>query len=237
MRKNSLTHRYSRSSCNHPIPNPLFRVLFKSKELFRLAIPVALHAIFITLKGSSVRFLNITLGFGKLTANSREALPKRRLLWKSRKELTPQENEGLCAWLKVMPDLTQAYFLKQQFKRLWNVPRREEALGRYARWRRHSPQYPLYAFKKLLTAVDNWKCEIFSDIDYHFIKVYKAKKASATRERRDIPTGQDEPQDQTGNTQLSLSGTVFRRPYQLFCFYTHYFANSSGLFCFRGVQE
>jgi transposase len=119
-----------------------------------------------------------------MTRSQRRAvLSDRELLWKNRADLTPQEKADLKLWLRAMPELREAYFLKERFKKLRNSPNTDEGLRRYERWRKRVPQHLLKnykAFREAVTALDNWKQEIFNWIDYPF------DNALAERTNKDI---------------------------------------------------
>ncbi|MDT4898050.1 MAG: transposase [Acidobacteriota bacterium] len=136
------------------------------------AVIVIDHFHVVDMANDAVNAVRIKRREGMLRRERREVLRDRKLLWKSRKELSPQEKEDLRVWLKAMPDLRRAYFLKQRFKRLWSAPTTQAALRRYEQWRKQVPEDLLYAFNKLLTATDNWKYEIFNVIDYPYTNAF-----------------------------------------------------------------
>lgn len=136
------------------------------------AVIVIDHFHVVDMANDAVNAVRIKRREGMLRRERRAVLRDRKLLWKSRKELSPQEKEDLRAWLKAMPDLRRAYFLKERFKRLWSAPTTEEALRRYERWRNQIPEDLLYAFNKLLTATGNWKYEIFNIIDHPYTNAF-----------------------------------------------------------------
>jgi transposase len=119
----------------------------------------------------------------KMTRKERRAiLSDRELLWKERDGLSPEQQADLRTWLRAMPDLRKAYFLKERFKKLRNAPSTEGALRRYKKWKTRVPQ-SLLAFKEFreaLTALENWKQEIFNWVDYPY------DNAFAERVNKDI---------------------------------------------------
>lgn len=109
----------------------------------------------------------------KAQRQSLEAKVRRRLmhdrfiLLRRAADLTDEQRTTMAGWFEMFPKLADAYRLKEAFYDLWNVPKKEDAIAAYGDWERSiTDRELLTAFKPLLTAMHNWRAEIFAYWDH-----------------------------------------------------------------------
>jgi transposase len=115
----------------------------------------------------------------------REALMhegNRFLLLKRRFELTEEQNEQLQRWFERVPELKQAYELKEEIYDIWRLSERTEAEKRYDTWLTKIPKEMQQAFKKFTGAVRRWRPYIFNYFDSRVTNAYTESR------NRDIKT-------------------------------------------------
>lgn len=82
-----------------------------------------------------------------------------------RPEKAPPELKG---WFDLMPELRLAYEIKESFFDIWVSSCTRTALKRYQLWLEKFPPELRKDFAELLSALHNWKEEIFNYFDYPF---------------------------------------------------------------------
>jgi transposase len=92
----------------------------------------------------------------------RQLLHDRFVLLKRRHDLDEQDWLKLEAWKGAYPLLSHAYDLKEGFYDVWEATSQVEAFERYEAWHAQIPADLLLAFQPLLTALTNWRQEIFA---------------------------------------------------------------------------
>lgn len=94
------------------------------------------------------------------------------ILRKHREDLTEEEAEKLDWWLELLPELKEAYEMKELFATVWYSSSPETAKERYREWLAHLAQCSEVVrrqFAKHLTrAVDDWGADIFAYFDQRF---------------------------------------------------------------------
>jgi transposase len=86
--------------------------------------------------------------------------------------LTASQRILLDAWLKNVPLLEQAYLLREAFYDIYEYDKRDEAEKQLALWKKkiEGPMADIYT--PLLTAVTNWKPEIFNYFEHKITNAY-----------------------------------------------------------------
>jgi len=92
----------------------------------------------------------------------RQLMHDRFLLLHRPTDLDVSKQLILEAWLENMPVLKAVYQRKEAFYDIYQAKTRKEALELYQAWKRSIPSDLEYAFRPLLTAVENWQNEIFN---------------------------------------------------------------------------
>jgi transposase len=97
----------------------------------------------------------------------RKLMHDRFILLRRPKDLGDDQRATMADWFSQFPKLAEAYRLKEAFYDLWNVPTKPEAIAAYGEWERSiTDRELLTAFKPLLTAMLNWRTEIFNYWDH-----------------------------------------------------------------------
>nr|WP_100330770.1 ISL3 family transposase [Bacillus xiapuensis] len=110
----------------------------------------------------------------QITAKERRTLMHERfVLLKRKHDLNERELLVLDTLLGNLPDLKEAYELKEEFYWIWETPDPIEGRDRYSRWRsRCITSNSKDAYKELVRAVDNWQEEIFRHFDKRLTNAY-----------------------------------------------------------------
>lgn len=102
-----------------------------------------------------------------LTATQRRKLMHDRfILLRRTADLKPEQVVTRDAWLKSFPELAEAYRLKEEFYHLYALLSKEAAWEAFQAWEKSASREMKTAFKPLLTAVYNWRTEIFAYFDH-----------------------------------------------------------------------
>lgn len=96
----------------------------------------------------------------------------RFFLLKREDDLKPFERLKLESWTRNFPLLGEAWQAKEEFFRIYDHCDIEPALAAYARWEAGLSPAVASAFKPLITAVTNWKDEIFAYFDHPVTNAY-----------------------------------------------------------------
>lgn len=105
---------------------------------------------------------------GSLEAKFRRRLMHDRfILLRRPRDLDDEQRATMAGWFEQFPTLKEAYRLKEAFYDIWDVPKKADALAAYEAWERSiTDRELLTAFRPLLTAMLNWRTEIFAFWDY-----------------------------------------------------------------------
>lgn len=102
-----------------------------------------------------------------LTDRQRRTLMHDRfILLHRRADLKERDLLKRDAWFGAFPSLNLAYDLKESFFDLWDAPARQEAEERYDAWLSGIPHELEWAYGDLVTAMTNWRSEIFAHFEY-----------------------------------------------------------------------
>lgn len=102
-----------------------------------------------------------------LKPNQRRTLMHDRfILFRRAKELNEIQLTKRDSWFGTFPTLELAYWLKEEYYDLWVVQTGEEAAALYDKWEAKVPKELKPAFQPLITAMTNWREEIFAHFDY-----------------------------------------------------------------------
>ena len=97
----------------------------------------------------------------------RRLMHDRFILLRRPKDLDDEQREVMEDWFVQFPTLKEAYRLKEAFYGIWDVPKKLDAERAYGEWERSiTDRELLTAFKPLLTAMHNWRAEIFAFWDH-----------------------------------------------------------------------
>jgi len=103
----------------------------------------------------------------------RTLMRERYILLKRKHDLNERDLFLLETWLGNIPDLNDAYELKEKFYWIWDTDNSEEAKDRYSYWRQRClSSNSKDAYKDLVRAVDNWQNEIFNYFDKKLTNAY-----------------------------------------------------------------
>lgn len=109
----------------------------------------------------------------QLTPRQRKGLMHDRfVLLKRREDISDEEYLKLSGWTVNYPVLGAAYDAKEAFYGIWDMDNRRDAEGAYEIWREGLPAEIEEAFKPILTAVGNWRAEIFNYFDHPITNAY-----------------------------------------------------------------
>mgnify|MGYP000909807486 CR=1 FL=1 len=92
----------------------------------------------------------------------------RRVLLKRPERLTEEETNQVEAMLKISERLRQAYFMKNEFHKLMECKRREEAKKQLGKWNMMAIGYNLPEFQACTTTFINWSEEILNSFEYPY---------------------------------------------------------------------
>lgn len=110
---------------------------------------------------------------GELTDRQRRQLMHDRfLLLKRKKNLEPKDMIIMDSWLGFFPLLREAYELKEEIYEIWDLKDRKDAEKQFADWMTKLPADGLFAFEPMLTAMSNWRNEIFAYFDHQATNAY-----------------------------------------------------------------
>lgn len=147
------------------------------KEAVMAVLP---GAVIVIDKFHVVRMANICLDTVRkdlresLTAKERLGLKRDRyLLLKRAADLKAKDMLLLNTWIGNFPTLNTAYALKEEFFGIWDAATdRKEAEQRYGEWKARVPTEMEPQFKPLITAMTNWRTEIFAYFDHRITNAY-----------------------------------------------------------------
>jgi transposase len=91
---------------------------------------------------------------------------------KRNRDLSDQERLILSGWLNSIPELAEAYRLKEAYYDIYEAPSREEALLRYQAWAQGVTPEFAPAFGAILTAWRNWQPYILSYFDHRITNAF-----------------------------------------------------------------
>nr|WP_144927943.1 ISL3 family transposase [Paenibacillus bovis] len=119
-----------------------------------------------------------------MTAKERRTLMRERyILLKRKHDLNERDSFLLETWLGNIPDLNDAYELKEEFYWIWDTNDSKEAWDRYSYWRQHClSSNSKDAYKDLVRAVDNWQNEIFNYFGKRLTNAYTESINSIIRQ-------------------------------------------------------
>lgn len=105
---------------------------------------------------------------GELEAKFRRKLMHDRfVLLRRPKDLDDEQRATMAGWFTQFPKLAEAYRLKEAFYGIWDLSKKADAERAYGEWERSiTDRELLTAFKPLLTAMANWRTEIFAFWDH-----------------------------------------------------------------------
>ena len=157
------------------------------KDAVNTVIP---HAKVVVDKFHVVRMANQALDSVRksLKANmtakeSRTLMRERYILLKRKHDLNERDSFLLDTWLSNLPELKEAYELKEEFYLIWDTDDLEQAKDRYRYWRQCCLcSNSKNAYKDLLRAVDNWQDEIFNYFDKRLTNAYTESINSIIRQ-------------------------------------------------------
>lgn len=96
----------------------------------------------------------------------------RWLFQKAEERLSTGQQIVLHALLEQYPLLKKGHAVKESYRRVWDCKTVDEAKARYDEWAKTIPPEVEYAFKPLLTAMQNWREEIFAYFDLRLTNAY-----------------------------------------------------------------
>jgi transposase len=97
----------------------------------------------------------------------RKMMHDRFILLRRLKGLEDNQVETMESWFKLFPLLKTAHELKEGFYNIWDeCDTRQKAEAAYAEWEAKIPAELTSAFKPVVTAVKNWRTEIFAYFDH-----------------------------------------------------------------------
>lgn len=102
----------------------------------------------------------------------RRLMRSRWLLLKRDRDLSEEQRFKRDTWLQTFSQLKTAYWLKESFLDLWEIPGKPQAMAGFKAWRAHVPKGMEPSFKALLTAMGNWEKEILAFWDHPITAAY-----------------------------------------------------------------
>jgi len=97
----------------------------------------------------------------------RKLMHDRFILLRRPKDLDDDQRATMQGWFTQFPKLAEAYRLKEAFYDIWDVPNKADAVTAYEGWERSIVDTKLLmAYRPLLTAMYNWREEIFAYWDH-----------------------------------------------------------------------
>ncbi len=91
---------------------------------------------------------------------------------KRNRDLTTQEQVILSGWLKNVPELAEAYRLKETYYDIYGAASKAEALRRYQAWSRDVTPEFAPAYGAILTAWKNWQPYILAYFDHRITNAF-----------------------------------------------------------------
>lgn len=185
--KETVIKRLSEISDRHYIEYVTMDMWQPYKDAVKTVLP---HAKIVVDKFHVVRMANQALESvrkalrANMTAKERRTLMRERyILLKRKHELNERELFLLTTWLDNLPDLKEAYELKEEFYWIWDTPSSAEGIQRYYYWlSRYASSSVKNAYKDLVKAVDNWQDEIFTYFDKRLTNAYTESINSIIRQ-------------------------------------------------------
>ncbi len=102
----------------------------------------------------------------------RQLMHDRFILLRRKRDLEAKDIILLESWLGSFPLLKETYELKEELYDIWELKDRKEAEKRYNDWQTKIPADGLFAFQPMLTAMGNWRNEIFAYFDHQATNAY-----------------------------------------------------------------
>lgn len=106
------------------------------------------------------------------TRQKRMIMHDRFILLRRKKDLAEKDLVLLDSWLGYIPKLKAAYEFKEEIYNIWDLTNRAEAEKRYDVWQSCMDADVAYAFMPLITAMQNWREEIFAYFDHQATNAY-----------------------------------------------------------------
>lgn len=103
------------------------------------------------------------------------------LFRKRERDLNDQERFILDGWINSIPELGEAYRLKEAYYDIYDVQTKEEALQRYQVWLRSIPPEHMEAFRPCVSAWTNWQPYILSYFDHRITNAFTESLNSLIR--------------------------------------------------------
>lgn len=96
----------------------------------------------------------------------------RFVLLRRRHDISDEDYLKLSGWTVNYPSLGAAYDAKEAFYGIWDMDNRPDAESAYEIWRESLSVEMREAFKPILTAMGNWRTEIFNYFDHRITNAY-----------------------------------------------------------------
>lgn len=97
---------------------------------------------------------------------------ERYLLLKREHDLKPLPDVAFRdAWFNEIPELKDAYYLKEELFKIYDAPTKSQAFKRYNAWKTSIPEH-MTEFKEVAKTIDNWHKEIFNYFDYRVTNAF-----------------------------------------------------------------
>ncbi|MEG9372794.1 ISL3 family transposase [Bacillus cereus] len=185
--KNTVIHRLSEIDDRDYIEYVTMDMWKPYKDAVNTVLP---HAKVVIDKFHVVRMANQALDNvrkslkASMTAKERRTLMRERyILLKRKHDLNERDLFLLDTWLSNIPDLKEAYELKEEFYWIWDTDDSSEGLDRYRHWRQRClSSNSKDAYKELVRAVDNWQVEIFNYFNKRLTNAYTESINSIIRQ-------------------------------------------------------
>jgi|CXWL01.1.fsa_nt_gi transposase len=85
-----------------------------------------------------------------------------RIIRKRRRNLTSRDREALNYWRAAVPQLADAFELKEMFSEIWDAPNKTQARALYRAWKKRSLQALPQAFQPRVNTIREWDQEVFN---------------------------------------------------------------------------
>lgn len=115
---------------------------------------------------AAVDSVRIRHGKNRSDEERRFWLQNKFMLRKPGRKLNQEALETLNRWLEKEPDIATAYYLKEEFFRIYDFQKKHDAKRALEAWRYSVPKHLYPDFKELLSATKNWKKEILAYFDH-----------------------------------------------------------------------
>lgn len=106
---------------------------------------------------------------------------ERFLLLKRQRDLSEGARERMRAWFDRYPQLGLAHELKERFLGVWDHDTRASAEAAYVAWEATVPDTLQSEFREVITAMHNWRDEIFNYFDHRLTNAYTESANNLTR--------------------------------------------------------